>query len=88
MPRTDPQETETLQQPASPPVMGRLTLGTMVLELPIADQHKANRKVLGVLGREVKDGHTGKPVFTFQPLAGQLGYGVAEMCRTSTENCD
>jgi transposase-like protein len=55
--------------------MGRLRLGEMYLELPIDDQHKANRKVLGVLGREVKDGHTGKPVLTFQQLAAQLGYG-------------
>jgi transposase-like protein len=55
--------------------MGRLKLGGMYLELPIDDQHKANRKVLGVLGREVKDEHTGKPVLTFQQLADQLGYG-------------
>ena len=33
------------------------------------------RKVLGVLGREMKDCETDKPVLTFQTLAEQLGYG-------------
>jgi len=75
MQRTEQQDRERLQPSSGTPVMGRLTLGEMYLELPIDDQHKANRKVLGVLGREVKDGHTGKPVFTFQQLADQLGYG-------------
>jgi len=31
--------------------------------------------VLGVLGRELKDEQTGKPVLTFQQVADQLGYG-------------
>ena len=56
-------------------VMGRITFGDLYLELPIGDQHKANRKVLGVLGREIRSGQTGKPVFTFQQLADQLEYG-------------
>ena len=34
-------------------IMGRLRFGGMYLELPIDDDHKANRKVLGVLGREI-----------------------------------
>jgi len=75
MQSTDHQERGHVPQPARTPVMGRLTLGNMYLELPIDEQHKANRKVLGVLGREVKDGHTDTPVFTFQQLANQLGYG-------------
>ena len=56
-------------------IMGRLRFGGMYLELPIDDDHKANRKVLGVLGREIKDVETNKPVFTFQNLADQLEYG-------------
>ncbi len=66
MPNTDHQQSETFQELSDAPVMGRLTLGEMYLELPIDDQHTANRKVLGVLGREVKDSETGKPVLTFQ----------------------
>jgi len=64
-----------VSEPANTPVMGRLTFGDMYLELPVDDEHSANRKLLGVLGREVKDGHTGKPVLTFQQLADQLEYG-------------
>ena len=54
--------------------MGRLTFGDMYLELPIDDDHTANRKVLGVLGREIRWADTGTPVFTFQRLADQLDY--------------
>ncbi len=43
--------------------------------MPIDGQHNANRKVLGVLGREIKESDTDKPIFTFQQLADQLGYG-------------
>ena len=68
-------DTEDSQESTNTPRMGRLTFGDLYLELPVDDQHKANRKVLGVLGREVKDGQTGKPVFTFQQLADQLDYG-------------
>jgi hypothetical protein len=68
-------ESEALQESAKPPCMGRLTFGGMYLELPIDDQHAANRKLLGVLGREVKDSETGKRIFTFQELADQLTYG-------------
>jgi hypothetical protein len=74
MQSTDHQNSEIFQEHADTPVMGRLTFGDMVLELPIGDQHKANRKVLGVLGREVKDRETGKPVLTFQQLADQGEY--------------
>ena len=63
------------QAPTRTPCMGRLTFGDMVLELPVDDEHKANRKILGVLGREVKERQTGKPVLTFQQLADQLQYG-------------
>ena len=69
------QKSETCHEPADAPVMGRLTFGGMYLELPVDDQHKANRKMLGVLGREVKDSETGKRIFTFQELADQLAYG-------------
>lgn len=68
-------EVEDVQETVTSPGMGRLTLGDMYLELPVDDQHTANRKVLGVLGRELKDSTTGKPVFTFQELANQLAYG-------------
>ncbi|MCP4400010.1 MAG: hypothetical protein GY801_22220 [bacterium] len=47
-------------------VMGRITFGEMYLELPIDGQHTANRNVLGVLGREIKESDTDKPIFTFQ----------------------
>lgn len=57
------------------PLRGRLTFGDMYLELPIDEAHPANRKLLGVLGREIRDCRTGKPVLTFQQLADQLGYG-------------
>lgn len=73
--RLETHESDGSQESTSPPDMGRLRFGDMVLELPVDDEHKANRKVLGVLGREVKDRHTGKPVFTFQQLADQLEYG-------------
>ena len=75
MQSTEHQKPETGHEPAHAPVMGRLTLGDMVLELPVDDQHKASRKVLGVLGREVKDSETGKRIFTFHQLADQLAYG-------------
>jgi transposase-like protein len=68
-------ESEDVQEAVEAPSMGRLTVGDMYLELPVDDQHTGNRKVLGVLGREVKDSQTGNPVFTFQELADQLGYG-------------
>ncbi len=58
-----------------PPKMGRLKFGDMYLELPVDKPHDANRKVLGVIGRELKDVHTDKPLFTFQQLADQLEYG-------------
>jgi len=74
MPHRTHQEPETCVPPSAAPVMGRLTFGEMYLELPIDGQHSANRKILGVLGREVKDAQTGKPVFTFQQLADQLAY--------------
>ncbi len=68
-------ESENSQESTTTPRMGRLTFGDMYLELPVDGQHKANRKLLGVLGREVKDRQTDKPVFTFQQLADQLDYG-------------
>ena len=70
-----PQHSENSQELMKSPQMGRLTFGSMYLELPVDDQHKANRKVLGVLGREVKACETGRPVFTFQQVADQLAYG-------------
>ena len=66
---------EDVQEAAQSPGMGRLTVGDMYLELPVDDEHTVNRKVLGVLGRELKDRQTGTPVFTFQELADQLAYG-------------
>ena len=68
-------DTVDFQEPTNTPHMGRLILGDLYLELPIDNQHKANRKVLGVLGREVKDRQSGKPILTFQQLADQLDYG-------------
>ena len=55
--------------------MGQLTFGDLYIELPVDDDYKVNRKVLGVLGREIKNCETGRPVFTFQQLANQLNYG-------------
>jgi len=75
MQSTDHQKSETFQEPSDASTMGRLTFGDMYLELPIDDQHTTNRKVLAVLGREMKDSETGKPVFTFQQVADQLAYG-------------
>jgi transposase-like protein len=68
-------ESTDSQESTTPPRMGRLTFGDMYLELPVDNEHKANRKVLGVLGREVKHQETGQPVFTFQQVADQLEYG-------------
>lgn len=65
MQHTDHQQSGTSQEPADAPIIGRLTCGNLYLELPIDAQHKANRKVLGVLGREMKDTTTGNPGFTF-----------------------
>jgi hypothetical protein len=72
MQSTEHLKSGTCHEQADAPVMGRLTLGGRYLELPIDDQHKANRKVLGGLGRDVKDSETGKRIFTFQQLAEQL----------------
>ena len=76
MPQSDRQTDDTIppcQKQAA--VMGRMTFGDMYLELPIDDQHKANRKLMSALGREIKHVPTDKPVFTFQQLADQLEYG-------------
>jgi len=51
----------------------RLTIGNMQIELP-HDEHKTNRKVLSILGRKLSYVETGKPVFTYQAVADQLGY--------------
>ena len=75
MQQTTPQphhSIDTLRQEAS---LGRITVGSVYLELPVDAEHKANRTVLGVLSRELKDVQTGNPVLTFQQLADQLGYG-------------
>lgn len=75
MQRVETHDTVDFQESTNTPRMGRLTFGDLYLELPIDDQHKANRKVLGGLGREIKERQTGKPVLTFQQLADQLEYG-------------
>ena len=72
-PATPPSENS--QEFVESPKMGQLTFGDMYIELPVDDDHNANRKVLGVLGREIKHCETGRPVFTFQQLANQLDYG-------------
>jgi phosphopentomutase len=75
MPQHETQGNESIAPGQKEAVMGRIAFGDMYLELPIDDQHTTNRKVLGVLGREIKHAHTDKPVFTFQQLADQLEYG-------------
>lgn len=75
MQQNESQPDESITTCQKETTMGRITFGDMSLELPIDDRHKANRKVLGGLGREIKDGHPGKPVLPFQQLADQLGYG-------------
>ncbi len=47
MQSTEHQTSGTCHEPTDAPIMGRLTLGGMVLELPVDDQHTANRKLLG-----------------------------------------
>jgi transposase-like protein len=75
MPQPESQPDKSSHTGQQEPVMGRITFGDLYLELPIGGQHKANRKVLGVLGREIKSVHTGTPIFTFQQVADQLAYG-------------
>ena len=52
----------------------RLTIGDMYIELKDPENNAANRKVLSVVGRELKDVETDEPVFTFQQIADKLGY--------------
>ena len=52
----------------------RLTIGEIYIELKDPEKNPANRKVLSVVGRELKHVETGEPVFTFQEIADKLGY--------------
>ena len=51
----------------------RLTIGDMRIELTDYENN-VNRKVLSILGRKLSYVETGKPVFTHQEVAEQIGY--------------
>jgi hypothetical protein len=53
----------------------RLRIGDMYIELKDPEKNAANRKVLSVVGRELKSVETGESVLTFQEIADSLGYG-------------
>lgn len=52
----------------------RLTIGNIYIELKDHDKKNSNRKVLSILGRELKFVETNEPVLTFQEIANELGY--------------
>ena len=52
----------------------RLTIGEMYIELKDPEKNPANRKVLSIVGRELKSVETGETVLTFQEIADHLGY--------------
>jgi transposase-like protein len=67
-----------------------LTIGGMRLELNDYD-NKVNRKVLSIIGRQLKYVETGKPVYTHQAVADQIGYADRRNVQNFThefEECD
>jgi transposase-like protein len=52
----------------------RLTIGEMYIELKDSKTDAGNRKVLSILGRELKRVESGESVLTFQEIADSLGY--------------
>jgi hypothetical protein len=52
----------------------RLRIGEMSIEFKDPENNAANRKVLSVVGRELRFVESGEPVFTFQEIADQLRY--------------
>ncbi len=64
-----------------------LTIGGMRLELNEYD-NKVNRKVLSIVGRQLRYVETGKPVCTHQAVADQIGYADRRNVQNFTHEFD